>query len=163
IKAWTEPGPFRWEGNHYQFPVVNPWAVPLQKPHPRVWVPGVTSTETIVWAAQHRYPYMCLNTTEEQTQQIWMIYGEAAKDCGYEAGADLRGYLMQCHVQETEEHALRNAREFQWMPGEFTGMGKPWLASPAGYSSPESRMARMKITLDRKGLDIGQLTQQKID
>ena len=34
-------GPFRWEGTHYQHRVVNPWAVPLQKPHPRVWIPGV--------------------------------------------------------------------------------------------------------------------------
>src|SRR5947207_4810781 len=28
VKAWTEPGPFRWEGAHYQHRVVNPWAVP---------------------------------------------------------------------------------------------------------------------------------------
>ena len=41
VKAWTQPGPFRWEGTHYQHRVVNPWAVPLQKPHPRVWIPGV--------------------------------------------------------------------------------------------------------------------------
>ena len=44
VKAWTTPGPFRWEGTHYQHRVVNPWAVPLQKPHPRVWIPGVLST-----------------------------------------------------------------------------------------------------------------------
>ena len=41
VKAWTQPGPFRWEGTHYQHRVVNPWAVPLQKPYPRVWIPGV--------------------------------------------------------------------------------------------------------------------------
>ncbi|RYI93375.1 MAG: LLM class flavin-dependent oxidoreductase, partial [Acetobacteraceae bacterium] len=62
IKAWTQPGPFRWEGTHYQHRVVNPWAVPLQKPYPRVWVPGVISRETVIWAAQHRYPYIALNT-----------------------------------------------------------------------------------------------------
>ena len=49
VKAWTQPGPFRWEGSHYQHRVVNPWAVPLQKPHPRVWIPGVLSKETIIW------------------------------------------------------------------------------------------------------------------
>ncbi len=41
VKAWTVPGPFRFEGTQYQHRVVNPWAVPLQKPHPRVWIPGV--------------------------------------------------------------------------------------------------------------------------
>ena len=43
VRAWTQPGPFRWEGTHYQHRVVNPWAVPLQKPHPRIWIPGVLS------------------------------------------------------------------------------------------------------------------------
>ena len=42
-KIWTQPGPFRWEGTHYQQRVVNPWALPLQKPYPRVWIPGVLS------------------------------------------------------------------------------------------------------------------------
>ena len=31
IKTWTQPGPFRWDGDHYNFRVVNPWAVPMQK------------------------------------------------------------------------------------------------------------------------------------
>ena len=52
VAAWTREGPFRWEGTHYQHRVVNPWAVPLQKPYPRIWVPGVLSQETIIWAAQ---------------------------------------------------------------------------------------------------------------
>ena len=25
VKAWTTPGPFRWEGRHYDYRVVNPW------------------------------------------------------------------------------------------------------------------------------------------
>ena len=32
IRAWTQPGPFRWEGTHYQHRVVNPWAVPFRSP-----------------------------------------------------------------------------------------------------------------------------------
>ncbi|HEU0075540.1 MAG TPA: LLM class flavin-dependent oxidoreductase, partial [Dehalococcoidia bacterium] len=40
IAAWTRPGPFRWDGKHFQYRVVNPWALPLQKPHPPVMVPG---------------------------------------------------------------------------------------------------------------------------
>lgn len=152
VKAWTEPGPFRWEGNHFQVPVVNPWAVPVQKPHPRIWVPGVTSVETIAFAARHRYPYVCLNTSEADTLRIWKTYGDAAEEAGYEAGEDLRGYLMRIHVQDDEERAIANAVEFEWMQGEFTGMSKPWLISPAGYSSAESRLARMKLIAERDRL-----------
>jgi len=40
IKAWTDPGPFSWDGKHYQFQYVNPWPRPVQKPYPPVWIPG---------------------------------------------------------------------------------------------------------------------------
>jgi alkanesulfonate monooxygenase SsuD/methylene tetrahydromethanopterin reductase-like flavin-dependent oxidoreductase (luciferase family) len=57
IRAWTEEGPFHFEGKHYDFRYVNVWPRPLQKPHPPVWIPGSGSVETIEWVAQHRYPF----------------------------------------------------------------------------------------------------------
>ena len=45
------------------------------------------------------------------------------------------------HVQDTEEKALRNARQFMWMQGEFTGLAHPVWANPAGYFSPSGRRA----------------------
>ena len=47
VKTMTDDGPFSWEGEHYQYRVVNPWVRVLQKPHPRIWVPGVFSPETL--------------------------------------------------------------------------------------------------------------------
>jgi len=141
IKTWTVPGPWRWEGNHYQFRVVNPWAVPFQKPHPRVWIPGVSSRETIIWAAERRYPYLVLNAPIEDCKKIWNLYDEAAARTGYQAGPEQRGYLIRCHVAETEEKAVRNAREFMWMQGEFTGLLDPVWAAPAGYLGPWARRA----------------------
>src|SRR6266851_3484052 len=41
IAAWTRPGPFRWEGKHFHYRFVNPWVLPLQKPHPPIWIPGL--------------------------------------------------------------------------------------------------------------------------
>jgi alkanesulfonate monooxygenase SsuD/methylene tetrahydromethanopterin reductase-like flavin-dependent oxidoreductase (luciferase family) len=139
VKAWTEPGPFRWEGAHYQHRVVNPWAVPLQKPYPRVWIPGVISRETIVWAAKQRYPYICLNTSIEATKQIWQTYDAAAAEVGYTPGPENRGYLIRMHVSDSEEKALKNARQFMWMMGEFTGLAHPVWGSPSGYFSPSNR------------------------
>jgi alkanesulfonate monooxygenase SsuD/methylene tetrahydromethanopterin reductase-like flavin-dependent oxidoreductase (luciferase family) len=143
VKIWTTPGPWRWEGNHYQFRVVNPWALPVQKPHPRIWVPGVVSTETIIWAAQRRYPYIALNTAVEATKKIWEVYDAAAREAGYEPGPEQHGYLIRCHVAETEEKALEGGRQFMWMQGEFTGLGHPVWASPPGYGSPTTRRQRL--------------------
>ena len=149
VKAWTQEGPFRFEGTHYQHRVVNPWAVPLQKPYPRVWIPGVVSRETIVWAAQHRYPYIALNTPIEQTKRIWQVYDEAAAEDGYTAGTENHGYLKQIHVAETEEKAIENARQFMWMQGEFTGLAHPVWSTPSGYSSPSQRRAFVEFASGR--------------
>jgi alkanesulfonate monooxygenase SsuD/methylene tetrahydromethanopterin reductase-like flavin-dependent oxidoreductase (luciferase family) len=149
VKAWTQPGPFRWEGTHYHHRVVNPWAVPLQKPYPRVWVPGVISKETVIWAAQHRYPYIALNTTVEQTQRIWKLYDDTAAEVGFQCGPEYHGYLKQVHVAETEEKALENARQFTWMQGEFTGLAHPVWSTPAGYSSPENRRGFVEFSTGR--------------
>jgi alkanesulfonate monooxygenase SsuD/methylene tetrahydromethanopterin reductase-like flavin-dependent oxidoreductase (luciferase family) len=149
VKAWTQPGPFRWEGAHYQHRVVNPWAVPLQKPHPRVWIPGVISKETVVWAARHRYPYIALNTTVEQTRRIWKLYDDTAAEAGFQGGPEYHGYLKQVHVAETEEKAVENARQFMWMQGEFTGLAHPVWSTPSGYSSPENRRGFVEFSTGR--------------
>src|SRR5262249_55111758 len=40
MRAWSEPGPFRFNGKHYQFNYVNTWPRPYQNPHPPVWIPS---------------------------------------------------------------------------------------------------------------------------
>jgi len=153
IAAWTRPGPFRWEGKHYQFRVVNPWATPLQKPHPRIWVPGVASRETVIWAAQHRYPYIGLNTNFDQSAKIKEVYQEAATEVGYEAGPEQFGQLLQCYVASTKEKAERNAKQFMWMRGEFTGLSHPVWGTPSGYGSKANRKALIEIAAGRRPLN----------
>jgi alkanesulfonate monooxygenase SsuD/methylene tetrahydromethanopterin reductase-like flavin-dependent oxidoreductase (luciferase family) len=149
VKAWTQPGPFRWEGTHYQHRVVNPWAVPLQKPYPRVWIPGVISKETVIWSAQQRYPYIALNTSIADTKKIWELYDKTAEECGYQSGPENRGYLARIHVADDEATAVKNAREFTWMQGEFTGLAHPVWANPAGYFSPSGRRAFVEFAVGR--------------
>jgi alkanesulfonate monooxygenase SsuD/methylene tetrahydromethanopterin reductase-like flavin-dependent oxidoreductase (luciferase family) len=150
VKAWTLPGPFRFEGTHYQHRVVNPWALPLQKPYPRVWIPGVISKETIIWAAQQRYPYIALNTSIADTKRIWQLYDKVADEVGYTAGPENRGYLIQVHVSDSEERAVANAKEFRWMQGEFTGLAHPVWSTPSGYGSPTNRRAFVEFSAGRR-------------
>jgi alkanesulfonate monooxygenase SsuD/methylene tetrahydromethanopterin reductase-like flavin-dependent oxidoreductase (luciferase family) len=114
IKAWTTPGPYRWEGEHYDFRYVNPWMKPYQSPHPMIMIPGVVSKNTVKWAAEHRYPYLMLGTRLEPTKQSFDYYAEAAQENGYEAGSQHRGYLMKVHVEATEEQAYSH---LQNLPG----------------------------------------------
>jgi alkanesulfonate monooxygenase SsuD/methylene tetrahydromethanopterin reductase-like flavin-dependent oxidoreductase (luciferase family) len=112
LKAWTTPGPFRWEGKHYQYRYVNPWMRPYQQPHPPVWVPGVLSKNTVEWCARNRIPYIMLATQLDPTKRSFELYDQVAKETGYEAGPQHRGYLFKVHVDETEDKAYHTGRKF---------------------------------------------------
>jgi alkanesulfonate monooxygenase SsuD/methylene tetrahydromethanopterin reductase-like flavin-dependent oxidoreductase (luciferase family) len=130
VKAWTTPGPFRWEGEHYQYRYVNPWARPIQQPHPPIWIPGVMSRNTVAWAAKHRYPYIMLATELEPTLQSFDYYRAQARENGYEAGSEHIGYLFKVHVDETEELAEAAARKY------IQGPSNPFLEGNQGVVRP---------------------------
>jgi alkanesulfonate monooxygenase SsuD/methylene tetrahydromethanopterin reductase-like flavin-dependent oxidoreductase (luciferase family) len=102
----------------------------------------VSSRETIIWAAQHRYPYIALNTSIEDSKKIWAVYDEAAEKAGYKGGPEQRGYLIRCHVQENEEKALANARQFMWMQG---GVHRPAASRVGGAVGISRKMGAARI------------------
>jgi alkanesulfonate monooxygenase SsuD/methylene tetrahydromethanopterin reductase-like flavin-dependent oxidoreductase (luciferase family) len=130
VKTWSTPGPFRWEGEHYNFRYVNPWARPYQTPHPPIWIPGVMSRNTVAWAAKQRYPYVMLATQLEPTRQSYEYYEEQARENGYESGTQHRGYLFKVHVDETEELAEATARKY------IQGPSNPFLEGNQGNVRP---------------------------
>ncbi len=130
IKAWTTPGPFRWEGEHFDFRYVNPWARPYQQPHPQIWIPGAISKRTVEWTAKHRYPYVMLATRLEPTKQSFEYYHEVAAEEGYEAGTQHTAYLWRVHVDETEELAIETGRKYLEGPGNIFLEGSRAAAAP---------------------------------
>ena len=140
VKAWTTPGPYRWEGEHYNFRYVNPWAKPYQDPHPPIWIPGVMSKDTVEWSARHRYPYVMLATDLEPTKQSFEYYAEVAREEGYEAGSQHRGYLFKVHVDDTEELAYETAQKYvEGPPNPFLegnqGVVRSFLQNLPGLTS----------------------------
>lgn len=134
VAAWTRPGPFRWEGKHYQYRVINPWALPLQKPHPPIMVPGTASPETVIWAAKHRYPYVVLGSFLEQTKELIEIYRETAQEEGYVMGPEHIGYLIRVFVADSEEKAQEQGLQFFWQKGALGKQPREWMAPP-GYAT----------------------------
>jgi alkanesulfonate monooxygenase SsuD/methylene tetrahydromethanopterin reductase-like flavin-dependent oxidoreductase (luciferase family) len=130
VKAWTTPGPFRWEGKHYNYRHVNPWAKPYQKPHPPIWLPGVVSRDSLMWAAKQRIPYIMLATEMEPTKQAFQLYHDTAAEEGYESGPQNLGYLWKVHVDETEELAEASGRKY------IQGPSNPFLAGNEGTVNP---------------------------
>jgi alkanesulfonate monooxygenase SsuD/methylene tetrahydromethanopterin reductase-like flavin-dependent oxidoreductase (luciferase family) len=130
VQAWTRPGPFRFEGEHYHYRYVNPWARPYQHPHPPIWIPGVMSRNTVAWAAKNRYPYIMLATELEPTKESFDYYGEVAAQEGFEAGTQHRGYLFKVHVDESDALADEVGRKY------IQGPSNPFLEGNQGNVRP---------------------------
>ena len=133
IKAWTTPGPFRWEGKHYQFRVVNPWVMPMQKPHPPIWIPGVVSPESVIWAARHRYPYVALAPPLDLISEIYDLYDKIAEEEGYTPTSENRGYAVRINVADSDEKAYEEGKNFYWQLGTSFGVAPRHWQSPPGY------------------------------
>ncbi len=159
VKAWTTPGPFRWEGKHFQYRHVNPWVMPYQKPHPPIWLPGVVSRDSLIWAAQKRIPYVMLSTGLEPTKEAFQIYHDTAAEQGYQSGPQNISYLWKVHVDETEELAEEAGRKFIQGPSNpflrgNEGTLNPGLATMPGLTSRTRVLPTQKLaTRVRGGLD----------
>ena len=151
IKAWTTPGPLRYEGKHYQYRFVNPWVLPLQKPHPPIWIPGLVSPETVVWCAKHRYPYIALATFLKPTAEMFNLYADTAAQEGYQAGSENFGYLQRVVVAETEEKAQELGRGFMFGGGQAAFARAEWMFPPGYNSKAATRRLAAALTDPRTG------------
>jgi alkanesulfonate monooxygenase SsuD/methylene tetrahydromethanopterin reductase-like flavin-dependent oxidoreductase (luciferase family) len=145
IQAWTRPGPFTFEGEHYNYRYVNIWPRPIQQPHPPIWMPGTASTETVDFAAQHRYPYMTVFMNMEQRKRAYNLYRRLAEEkYGYEVPPEQLAFSTPCVVAETDEEAMKiGERYMMWL---FTrGLRvTPEFFTPPGYVSERSFQATLQ-------------------
>jgi len=138
IRAWTEPGPFAYEGKYYKFKYVNPWPRPYQQPHPPIFIPSSGSLSTIRWAAQKRYTYCQTLAPFDAVARTFDLYREEANKAGYEASPDQLAWSNAIFVRETDEKAMRDVRpHLEAYMNEFLTRN-PAMMSPPGYSSVES-------------------------
>jgi alkanesulfonate monooxygenase SsuD/methylene tetrahydromethanopterin reductase-like flavin-dependent oxidoreductase (luciferase family) len=57
VQAWTQPGPTKYDGRFYQYKYLNPFPTPYQKPHPKIYIVGSGSEETVEFAAEKGFGY----------------------------------------------------------------------------------------------------------
>lgn len=151
IKAWTEPGPFTWDGEHFFFRYVNVWPRPLQKPHPPIFCPSQGSSETIAWAAEHGYPYVCTYTPMDQLVRYYDMYRELAETrFGYRAGPEKFGWTSLVYLAEDEKTAIEEARPHVEYFAERCFAIPPQMLIPPGYSSTSSFRGFIEAQMGRQ-------------
>ena len=113
---------------------MNPWVLPLQRPHPPFWIPGLVSPDTAFWCARKRYPYVALATRLQPTVELWDFYAKAAAQEGYQAGPENFGYLQPVVVADTQERAEELGKRILF-GGAFAHFARPEWMFPPGYNS----------------------------
>jgi alkanesulfonate monooxygenase SsuD/methylene tetrahydromethanopterin reductase-like flavin-dependent oxidoreductase (luciferase family) len=159
VRAWTEPGPFPFQGKHYNVSYVNLWPRPFQKPHPPIWIPSQGSRETIDWASHpdRRYTYLQTFSPSKVVARYLKMYRDTCRGYGYEAKDSQLGWAVPVYVSDTDESARNEAKHhFEAFRNVFVRMPLEMLLPP-GYTSRESYKNVMKAKAQMFGdIDIDQ-------
>lgn len=150
MKAWTQPGPFEYYGEHYKLRYVNLWPKPLQKPHPPVWIPGAGSIETMEFVARRRYAYMGIPYFAiDFFKKNYAMFREInERETGEKAHPEQMGLLMPIYIAETDAKAREEFEQHFWY---FKNKLIPGLTlSPPGYTSVKSAIRISKAFADGK-------------
>jgi alkanesulfonate monooxygenase SsuD/methylene tetrahydromethanopterin reductase-like flavin-dependent oxidoreductase (luciferase family) len=149
LRAWTETGPFEFEGKYYHFNYVNTWPRPYQQPHPPIWIPSQGSRETIEWASHpsRRYTYLQTFSPTSALARYMAMYKEEAEKQGYKAGPEQLGWALPIYVADTDARAHAEAKpHIEAFINKFLRM-PPEMLLPPGYLS----LASMKGVMKAKG------------
>lgn len=115
LRAWTEPEPFGWEGEHFQFRQVSIWPRPLQQPHPPLVV-SASSLESARFAGEVGATMgMVLISDLELAKECIRVYREAARAAGWEPGPQHILIGMHTVIAESDAQArdaLTEARKY---------------------------------------------------
>ncbi len=137
VRAWTEPGPFEHYGKHWKLKYVNPWPLPLQKPHPPIWIPGAGSVETLKFVAARRYAYMGIPYFHvDVLKKNFDMFRQCCEDEGYTADPEQIGTLLPIYVADTDEQAWAEYEQhlFYFARKLLKGLA----VFPPGYTSARS-------------------------
>jgi len=147
VKAWTQPGPFSFDGQHFNLRYVNLWPRPYQTPHPPIWIPSQGSSETVVWAAHpdRKYPFLVTFSSSELVARYLNAYRDQARKFGYEPEAGQFGWACPLYVADTDERAKAEAgRAIETLFNNYLRMPMEMLIPP-GYTSQSSMKNFMKL------------------
>ena len=143
MNCWTVPGPFRWEGKYYHHRIVNPWVLPIQKPHPPIWFPGGSSPESVTWAAERGYTYVNLGALMDLTLELKQVYIDTARQAGFVPEPDHFGYQVRAVVADTDEKAQEIGKGFLWNVDHR-------MRGPAEHNDPPGYQSRVASALNRR-------------
>ncbi|HZR92946.1 MAG TPA: LLM class flavin-dependent oxidoreductase [Gaiellaceae bacterium] len=142
LKAWTEEGPIRYDGDFYTYRYLNPWPKPFQKPHPKCFIVGSGSRETVELAVDYGLGYSLVFIPIPAQLKAFERMRELAEERGRTVTPDDLIIVVIAYVADTDEEAVREARPhierfFSWFHRV-----PPKFLLPPGYVSRDEFLRR---------------------
>jgi len=138
LRAWTEPGPVRYEGEHFHYRYLNIWPRPFQQPHPRIYIMGSGSIETVDVAAEFGAGYSVVFTPIPQQLKAFAALRERCAQRGRTLAPDDIMITAMVYVAETDEQALREAQPYITRFFSWFHRVPPRFMAPPGYVTREN-------------------------
>lgn len=161
VKAFTEPGPFAWEGEHFHVPYANLWPKPIQDPYPEVWIPGAGSKLTLERCARHGYTYQALFSPRKALIRNVTVFRQLAEELGKEAPPSQVAAVVFIHVAETDAQARLEAEPHLLYLMQNLNRAPRHEAFPPGHFSVESLRGFMTKG-GYRDKDIGLMTMEDV-
>jgi alkanesulfonate monooxygenase SsuD/methylene tetrahydromethanopterin reductase-like flavin-dependent oxidoreductase (luciferase family) len=153
LKGWTEDGPTAYDGRFYNYKFLNVWPRPFQKPHPKVWIVGSGSPETVEFASEHGFAYAVVFVPKDAQDRAYHKYKARTVERGHEFRPDKLMFSIFAYVAETDEIAEREGKDHIL-----------WYFQNALRTAPDYRMPPGYLSLDAlRGFVSGGPTYVKID
>lgn len=137
-KAWTEPKPFSWEGEHFNYKTISVWPRTVQDPHPPIFYSG-NSEESAEFAGTHHLSLAIGFAPVPIVKKQIDIYKAAARAAGWEPTRDNVLYRARALIAETDEKAQEMASAIPGFRG-VTGGGAQ-AQGGAGGGNPNSPLS----------------------
>jgi alkanesulfonate monooxygenase SsuD/methylene tetrahydromethanopterin reductase-like flavin-dependent oxidoreductase (luciferase family) len=159
IKAFTEPGPFEWQGKHFHIPYANIWPKPLQRPHPPIWIPSAGSFETIDAIARLRYTNLVVfQPVATLVRTVALLRETAERKYGYEIDPKQVALTAFVYVAETDKQARKEFEPHLLFRMQNMLRSTFHDAFPPGHMSVASLRAARKSGYRRK--DFAEMTYE---
>lgn len=110
MKTWTEPEPFDFDGEFYEYENVYAWPRPYQQPHPELWYPA-ESEKSIRFAAERQVPTGTVPTLEDDIGDTFGLYRDIAAEDGWTPEDRHFTYLATAYVADSMEEAREEAED----------------------------------------------------
>jgi alkanesulfonate monooxygenase SsuD/methylene tetrahydromethanopterin reductase-like flavin-dependent oxidoreductase (luciferase family) len=146
-KALSEPEPFAWEGEHYQFPKIAVWPRPIQRPFPPMYFSGNSLNSALFAAREHLGVCLSFHKPHVVAETVATYRAEAGR-AGWDPTPDHIVYRGFALVADTEERAAELEAVFLPPPlrfllespvppaGAFGSTGAEHAHAPEATSAP---------------------------